>query len=398
MADKKDDNNSEPFVTTPDDAEQIIQTPPDIEEFLAQHGVDKYSYNCQLQRKPEGGGALQILPGGWKDVYPTVDFIGNNHGPGTYVFVFSHRAMNPDTGKQQSVIKKHEIVLGDEWELAFEENVLRRTIKNKNKREAIKEKAKLRAALDGRNETSPGGDGVTSLLEATQTLRTLGVTVGGAPAAPTEGSNNNEMMMFLYKMQIEKDNAASDKWMKLLEIGMPLAVAYFTNKKPASSGDTFKEAMGMVTDIVGLKNALNPEKQTAVDKVFGLMEGVIPHLVQVFAQKGAAGTREEPLAQQALNSDELKDIMGDPEKRTYMAEKLFEKFEHDDCNAIFETLQVPFKMDSAGKLTPINVTQDVTGQAAPEVQNNINSDSLDNPINSNKEPDDIDPLHNPLND
>lgn len=366
------DTDDKILSVVPDDDMIIGEIPTDIEMFMGEHNIGKQTYQCQIKRRPQGGGMPQALPGMYKDLYPSLEELGKKFGPGTYVYSFSWRVTVGD-GKKKNQMREYDVELSHEWEPINRQFMRGEIIKERAQVKKIKEDAILEASLNGEDPrvNNNVNDGVTGLKEAAHTLRDINAILAPQAGQMQNGGGNSDMGGIIQAMM--QSNTESNKTMMTLMMGMmkgsnDLLIAMMGNK-PQTEGNQFKEAMEMVTNLVDLKAAIAPEKVTAVDKIFGVLEAVLPKILEVAQTRGMAAAKADPLVKMATDSQQFKDIMGDPQQWQYMVTKLIEEHGIAATNTILGTMDVPLTVTDSGEIIPKMPGQEKAApEAAPEAK------------------------------
>jgi hypothetical protein len=336
--------DEQPIAGTMTEPGFINETPEDIEDFLAAHGIKKCSYICTVKRFPPSGGSVaEWLPCSTKNEYPEIEDIGKRFGPGKYLFCFTWNAQDPQTGKNKRTMKEYKIVLGEEWNDLNDEYMAEKWIEKKKKIANMKTRAEMEAALEGKsinsktNDTDPKTAGLDYLREAKAAFTDLGLPVGGSAGAVVAAEGQGRM----YELMLAMNQKSSENMMTMMaqmnQNMMALVTALITNNKPQSSDGIMKEVINMVSQTINLKEVLNPEKKGVIDRVFELMESVMPSIVAL-AAKPKAERIQSPLYQMAANSDEMNQIKKDPEMLKEMVKKWDEAHGTEQTDIILGTV------------------------------------------------------------
>jgi hypothetical protein len=305
------------------------ETPPDIDGFLNEIGIRDKQYRCTLKQYPaDGSGVPVFLPGGWKGSYPSIEEIGSKFGPGKYLYVFSWKVPTP-SGVYATTCKQTEVVLGQQWQDAHEEYLYQYAIERKKKLQALKVREEQNSILRGQPDNGNRKDGVDELIEATNKLKLLGVTVG----SNQQGSNalvggENNMLTLILGMQ-QKSTDTMMAMMANSQNQMMQLFGLMLNNKGDGGASAYQEAMkqtiNMVTGVVDLKQALNPEKEGMVDKIFNFMQGVAPEITRILAQPRQQAIHD-PMVNLAKSRPEMQAVMRDQAAVDALAEKLYTEY------------------------------------------------------------------------
>lgn len=316
------------------------EEPPDIENFLAELGIHNKQYKCQIKQFPaEGGGMPAFLPSNYKGSYPNIEELGTKYGPGKYLYVFTWRIPNPEGSGNKTTMRELEVILGDAWQDAHEEYLYQYSIKRRQRLRSLKNKAEMDNILYGDDKKpSANNNGLDSLLDAKNQLMSLGVPVG---SSGTDLATKDQTGIFALVMQMQ--SKSTELMVTMMNNSqqqmMSLVTAVLANNSQNQTPYTqmFKEVSSMMTNMVGLKEALNPEKQTVVDKIFNLMEAVSPQILQML-QMSAAQRRSNSIYQAAAKSPELQQLKGDPAMTDELARKLDSHYGVQNTNDIMAVM------------------------------------------------------------
>lgn len=363
-----EEDNNNPLQIIPDDELVIGEIPSALEDFMAENGIGKQTYQCQIKRRPAGGGMPQPLPGIYKDLYPSHEEIGKKWGPGTYVYSFSWRFTDADH-KKKNKLKEHDIELGTEWEAINRKwNRKERILENKEVQK-LKSDAQLDAALEG--DIGASKSEIGSLKEAAHTLRDINSILTPGGAVPVAQNNDTKMFEVIMSQQAESSRNMMTLMMGMMKSSNDMVIAMMTNNKPESGGNQFKEAMEMVTNLVDLKAAIAPEKVTVLDKFLGVMEGVLPQIIKAAKEHGIKAAQENPMVNMTRESQQFKDVMGDPEQWQYMVNNLINEHGIEDTNLVLQTMKVPLEVTKDGKIIPRMEKKEEQTPAQPPAEETI---------------------------
>jgi len=318
-----------------------LDEPPDIENFLTELGIKGKQYSCQIKQFPaEGGGIPAFLPSNYKGRYPTIDELGTKYGPGKYLYVFTWTVPRPDGGHKQTM-KELEVLLSDAWDDAHEEYLYQYSLKRRKRLRQVKNKAELDGILyDHEKPSGNPGNGMDNLIDAKNKLMQLGVPVGqSGGGTDLMAGGTGGIFALMMNMQQKSTELMVQMMTGSQQQMMALVTAVLANNSNKGNpyGDMFKEVAGMFTQMVDLKQALNPEKQTMVDKIFTLLETVSPQVLGML-KMSAAQRRQDPLYKLAASSQELKNLKGDPEATDALATKLDAHYGVQNTNDIMTVM------------------------------------------------------------
>jgi len=314
-------------MTTTDDANPVDgaiaepgfmqEAPEDIDNFLVEHGIKDVSYVCTIKRYPKEGAEIsEFLPGSTKNGYPSVEDLGRRFGPGKYLYCFAWKETD-EHGKRKNRMKEYKIILGSEWDDIYDEYMAEMYVKKQKRLEATRQRAKLVKAMRGEESdgTQREYDPIEGLKESMGLLKELGVPIGGSGNGKSlmgTDSENLGVLGLLLNMSQKSAELQMKMMMQMNQQSTALITALISNQQPNSNEKMFTEIMNMVTQTVQLREALNPEKKGVVDRVFELMESVLPQIMQM-AQMPRQQRLQHPLYKVAMNSDEMNQMKNDPE-------------------------------------------------------------------------------------
>ncbi len=212
---------------------------------------------------------------------------------------------------------------------------------------------------------------IEQLKEAAALLKDFGISMNGGAA-----KDNSAEIFKIMMAQAAADKAAATESNKfqitMMQESNKQMISLFglmfsnmnNNKQPpVDPMAQLERSMNMIGNIVDFKNDLVPEKETAVDKIFDMLEGVLPGLINIAATKGQAAAAANPLVDVAKNSDEFKEVTGDSVKLNYLIEKTFNAHGQKNTNVMLKTLGIAVMVDEAGNIT--QVPPETTAPEAP---------------------------------
>lgn len=332
--DEKPERN-DPLMGTIEAGGFISETPPDIDEFLTEIGFRGQAYVCTVKRAPkEGSGAKEFLPVNVKGTYPSINDLGKRFGPGQYFYCFSWITKDPDTGKSKKIFKEYKVYLGSEWEDIYDEYQAEIWAKKEKKIIQTAQQKKLRDAARG---IAPGEvdreqkDPFDEFEKMATKMKNLGVPLFNANNnAPAPADNSNQLLMFMMKMQSEAQDRSDKMTMFMMKMMMQ-------QNGGGDSTQMFDKVFDLFKGVVNVKELLNPEKQTVVDKVFNLAESVLPAIMEI-AKKPPAQRQADPLVGVVKNSADFNKMKDDPEMLKAAIKKWDDAHGPEQTNVILETI------------------------------------------------------------
>lgn len=325
---------SDPLIGTIQQGGFISEEPPDVTEFLNNIGIAEKQYVCTIKKAPlEGSATKTFLPGNYKGCYPEIEDVGKRFGPGQYFYVFAWT--NKDTnGKMVKSMKEYKIYLGSEWDDIHDEHMAEVWAKKEKNLIKTAHQKKLRDAARGifpDESKTPDKDPIDEMRKTMGVLKDLGVPIGGQGQVPTT-NNNDSMTMMMAFMQIQQKSSENSMNLMVQMMGMMMA-----NNKPQNNNEMMTEVFSMFKGMVDMKEILNPEKQTMVDRLFTLAESAMPAIMQI-ASKPQAQRMADPLVGMVKNSEDFNNIKSDPELLKEMIRKWDDAHGVEKTNIILETV------------------------------------------------------------
>jgi hypothetical protein len=358
--------DDKPVVNNIDSPEIIGQVPEGIDDFLNHHGIKEHVYTCQLKRIPLNGGNAQFLPELYTGSYPSIHDIGKKYGPGKYLWSFNYD-MVLDTGRKVKRNKDHEVELGEEFAELHEEYMLELWESKQKRMDKKKQSNAFKMAMRG-GVNEPQKDGLDNLKESIGVMKELGMPVGGVPATGDNSGMQQMMMLVMQMQQKSSDNMMTMMVQQNNNMVQLMGSLLGGNRNQPDPSTNFERALGMVQNIMEVKNGLTPERKGAIDKIFDLMEGVLPGLLQMAQQKGISAAQQNPMVTIAKNSPDYQKIVGDKIELDYFIQKMDAEHGQENTDTILKTLGV----DRQGN--KINPTMDAQGEVIEDEIPNVSAD------------------------
>lgn len=334
-----------------DNEEDSEDIPEEISQLFEEYGIDEKKYSCMLKEIPEGTDDInkaQYIKS-FTQSYPSVEALTKEYGPGHYVLYFSWRAhTNPITGetKKNATIQKikpiHVIVsskLQDIYDDYQSERRLQRRLKQQKLTNEAREKVKIENMMNGIINDSPeqphdtidaAKSYIKSIVEANQML-------GLAPkVGPDWGDILKSVMPFIppllafMSQKNSSDQSRSDKLLALLldqgnKNNTQLLEVMKTVQGPTNGASYMKEVKDMIFAAVDIKRELAPEKEGVIDKIFSLIEGIAPTIIEVAKMNSVQRNASIPynMAKAYVSTaPEFKALSNDPEMLSALVTKL----------------------------------------------------------------------------
>lgn len=293
---------SAPGFTTPGVVSPEDDMPDDIRALFDSEGLFDKQYSCMLKELPGGmDDGNDFYLASFRRTYPTIEYLTNNYGPGTYKLVFHWRGIEDETGKQKQKSDTHIMRVSEKTRHIFKEFQRQQKITQlKQQREDV-HNARLEKELEDDLSGVQGADGDSKqsakeyLRELVDTTRELGLSKNSSIdwAEILKGLAPLALPLFTLMQnnrQAERDRA--DRQMQMLITMMTGNNNQMLELAKAQSGqgsgtEIMKEMTSMIMSSLDLKGALEGQKETVADKIFSMIESVAPTLLQVASQPRA---------------------------------------------------------------------------------------------------------------
>lgn len=316
-------------------------TPDDITSFLAANAIGE-KYQLTLKEIPIQGGKPQYIKG-WADSHPTVDAIGKQYGPGNYQITFSWKVKSMN-GRKETVSKTFDLNLPekawrevhDEW---LEERAEKKRAEAEKKMQA--EAARIRAFGHPQHEKSE--DSLDSLRKAAETLKSLGVPLGGSPPPKDWGAILTGMAPVLTALGGLIGNLIVNRGGDRNEQLLNLMVTKMLDR-PNGESETMKAVvpflMGTMKQMLEMKEAMKPEeKEPFLEKVFDKLVASMPMIME-FAKMTKEQREGNFMYTMARNSPEVQTILSDDALQTAFVGKLDAFYGFQQTNQILDVMGV----------------------------------------------------------
>jgi hypothetical protein len=289
--------------------------PPELAEFMEVNaGLTSKNFTIMLKRRAKGAisgtDAANTFVDSFFRTVPSMRYIMLEYGPGDYEFNVQWREQfdNPESGKREQK-HKHEIIpfaIDDSCELQYLEHQrdkrLKTQIRLREKAKRAREDNKMDLDVFGADTAAPQADPRASAKEYVREIvdvaRELGLTrqenAGGglmdtlAKMAPLllplvqgmmdrQSAQQAQMQTQLNTMITLLLSQSKESSMQLVEFAKQSA-----NKN--SGADQFKEIRDMIFGAIDIKDAISGHgKETVSDRIFGVIEGVLPQFLQLMS-------------------------------------------------------------------------------------------------------------------
>lgn len=341
-----------------------FEVPKEIESLYERYGLEKNRFDVTLRRLKDENDSFTRgkYVESWTNIFPPVDWIGTVYGPGSYVLQFKFKVKDPDDNNRRRWFNEEiPVNIDDSFEDRHEMYQLRRMIENKSKIRKIleKEEIKKKLATDiSGNDTggNEGGNDHDKMIDALKKLRRDAVELGMTPSEGVQKSGIDIYKLLtgiaplvapvigMLRESAEARRAENQKFMTLLLSTMSnnnnqmleLAKSNSGNGSGTKMLEDFKE---MIMGTIDIKEMVNGKKESAVDRIFGMVEKAMPVIVEL-AQAGKA-QRENDFRYKAAagmieQNPDFQKIINNEEERKAAVLRWDEYFGFEQCDMILE--------------------------------------------------------------
>lgn len=360
-----------------DDAENIDIIKNDIADFVNELGIAEKRYTVTIKR--QNGSSYAVLPifNFANGKFPSAEEIGKQYGPGQYYIMFSFQQKDPTTDIKKAILKNYKIELGPEWASIAHDHYISQTQKTKQDMQVLKDRREIEDTIlgTGTPEVKPVTGEIAGLIQSMEVMDRLGV-----PRGNNNNNNNNNDALITYMMKSAENQAATAErnnnnnmtmMVHMMNNSTKMMLGILSNQNNNNGGNKIMEDMTkMVLGAIDLKEALTPEKEGIVDKIFGVLASVAPSLA-VLANKPRRERIEDPLYKMATETEEFEQVKNDPMMLNELINRWDEKFSPDDTDDI---------LSSVGWARPkTHVKNGPTGVADP-IENAFEEADITDPI------------------
>lgn len=298
------------------------EMPDEIRAVIEQNGLSKRDFQCILKEIPIGsmtesvdGSTNSVYIKAWKRAVPSPEYIAKEHGPGSYILVMSWRGRNEEgtpTARREVV----PITISEKCAADYRAHQLNKKISEASAtgtkvRDAMVEKTiegQLISAItgnDGKDEKKQSPK--EYIAELMDTVRALGLPVGmGAVPAPPKIEWDKILtvvvpaataILGILQQSSQRRQEEQNKLFMLLlsqsqNAANQLTDMYKTMAMKPQTDNPLKELQQMVLSAMDIKEMMNPPKETVSDKIFRMVESLLPQIMAVAA--AAQQTNQRP--------------------------------------------------------------------------------------------------------
>lgn len=348
------------------------EMPDEIRGLIEENGLSKRDFSCVLKEVPAGSNSenadssmYSVYIKAWKRAIPSLDYIAREHGPGNYVLVLSWQVHDRESGTRKMRREIVPVMISDKCASEHKKHLLDKKI---NEAAATGEKVRgvliektiegqLVDAITGKKEETKQQTPKEYIAEIMETVRMMGLPVGGATAPVriewdkilpavvplvtafltmqqnTEQrriDESNKMFMLL----LSQNQNASSQLMEMLKIQA---------MKPQGE-NPLKDMQAMIMNALDIKQLLNPPQETLADKIFRVVESVVPQVLTIAAN--ASQKHEQPkgpmveMAKAYVRSDpDFSKLKSDPAEMMKFVQKLDDRIGWENADIILNVVE-----------------------------------------------------------
>lgn len=349
-----------------EDAQDSI--PSELAEFLDTHlGITGRSFNLLLRRLPKGsvGNTEKTFVDSWHRTIPSMRHIMLEYGPGSYEFVaqWTETVNDPESGERRNKRQGEVIpfIIDDSCELQYLENQrmkrLQAQIRLREKAKQAREDNKLDLEVFGSSPDAPPAENPREaakayLQEITGAMDMLGFKKGGesmgwlkdiAPLlVPVVGAWMESQKQQAAAMQMQMNTMLTLLLSQSEKSSAQMLEIVKTTQGQGSGQTMMKELKDMVFGAVDIRDALQGNKAPGVaDRVFGVIEGVLPQFLQLMAMNQQARQKDfrYQMAQQYVAQDPtMQQAMRDPAIMAEVVTKLDDQYGWEQADGILSVI------------------------------------------------------------
>ncbi len=347
--------------------------------FQEYHESNEGNYNVHIKKFDSSIGFKDTdaqTCGTFKNQCPSVDYIGIKYGPGQFMALLTYRYSTGERSadgklKYKPGVKRQRFSISDEYENAHEEWLTERQLITLKKQQKLKRKIERFKEQNGMlndkassNNNINVDDAVKNKINETLAMaQTLGIA--------KSPNNSGGVLGFLQNMSGADMIAAAGlviKWLdsraaREREDKREMMNLIVSMNKPQPQGDDYmKQVLNKIMDTKDFMAALTPEKQTAVDKVIGLVESVLPHFAQLALQPRQK-VQADPMVAMVQGSEEMKMFENDPNAFKVMVQNFDKQYGVKSADEVLTVMQ---KSNAAWAVRPDELKTDEYFATLPE--------------------------------
>jgi hypothetical protein len=332
--------------------------PEEVAEFLSTNDLGKRYFQVMLKRVDEGASEgtnyQAALVKSFYRGFPSFEWITNNYGPGHYIFVINWKEKDND-GTNHGKSELIHFSISEKCQAQYEEYQRDLIIKRRKTEQDTVRQLKVNKQLDNAflgEEEKQGVDPRTAAREYLQEITSMAKELGLSKPESAGGMGIMQMLPLLVPIVTAYlENSAKQRESMQMQFNNMITMMLSQSDKGNAqllelvkvtqgqgSGTAYmKELQDMVLGAVDIKEALNGNKDSIVDKVFGVIENVLPQVLAISAQSKAQqmfDPRAIIAKQYVKASPEFQAVMKDPAMLAQMISKLDDHYGWKQCDSI----------------------------------------------------------------
>lgn len=357
------------MIGNPDEDEM----PDEIRGLIEQNGLSKRDFSCVLKEIPAGHSTesvdssnTSVYIRAWKRSIPSFEYIAREHGPGSYILVLSWQAYDSDSNLRKMRREIVPIVISDKCAGEHKKHMLDKKINDaaatgEKVRGVLIEKTiegQLVDAITGKSKEAEKQQSPKEYIaEIMDTVRMMGLPVGGATQAPriewdkilpavvplvtaflqmnqAAEQRRVEESNKMYMLLLSQNQSSSSQLMEMLKIQA---------MKPTGE-NPLKEMQTLIMNALDIKQLLNPPQETLADKIFRVVENVVPQILTIAAN--ASQTHQQPkgpmvdVAKMYVKNDpNFSKLKNDPAEMAKFVNKLDDRIGWENADIILKVVE-----------------------------------------------------------
>lgn len=380
------------------DAEDSL--PEELQGFLAEHDFGKRYFQVILKRRDntsddKTSASSMSYVKSWYRTIPSMEHLVKNYGPGDYMFVVRWNQKNSETGRVEKRGENIDFTISDKCQSEYDEFQYQKHIESRKVAQDKIRQLKVNKQLDDSllgNAEQP--EDKTTAKEYVNEI----VEMAGKLGLTRESGGFFQTLSALAPLLIpvvtefiksQQNSAIQSQTMFSNMLGIMLGQSEKSNQhllefvkvsQGAGSGaSSVKEFKDMLHGVIDIKEALN-QKESVVDKVFTMVESVLPQVLSIMAlnkQQQAQDYRVQMARTFVKANPDFKQVVGDPSKMAEFIARWDDHYGWEQTDGILSVIGIerpPECPHDPAKQKPINERQQPTEGVYHE-QDNGQSDT-----------------------
>lgn len=345
--------------------------PDGVVDFLEENGLSKKSFYVILREFPEGvpegasGQSRYPFVKSFRSIIPSYEWIGKNYGPGRYLMQFQWYIYDDD-GKQRRTTRDVEIIISDKMLDDFKANVWNKKITEMQERKErlrnAKHEQELEQILEGagsnKQQVDPMEAGKQYVAQIVEAQKMLGLSHSRGPSIdwekilPVVATALPAVLKVIAEMKSSSSDQFNQMMMLMLSQNKESTSQLLQVMQNSNSGNSnnrlYEDFRDMVRNVVDIKKLADGDKESIADKIFSMVEGVAPTILQMAAM--SKQQRESDLrvrmARGYMNQDpNFQAMQENPEIASSVVRKLDDRLGADQTDKILEVVEIPRPAD-----------------------------------------------------